>query len=70
VTVTCVVGVTGLMATFVFRPVPEPLPALPTELEVYEVPLLSSFAGPAMTAGAAGAVTPCAFAGAGMLPIT
>src|SRR5256885_6628220 len=48
--------------TFVLRPVPEPLPAEPTELDVYALPLLSTAAGPEITAGAEGVLTPCAFA--------
>src|ERR1043165_2856934 len=54
--------------TFVFRPVPEPLPAEPTALDVYALPLLSTAAGPEITAGVEGVLTPCAFAGAATVP--
>ena len=60
----------GTMFTLVFRPVADPLPEPPAELDVYALPLLSTFAGPGMTAGVEGDVTFCAFDGAGAVPIT
>jgi|SRR5258708_11474619 len=68
VTVTLELALFGMMLTLVLRPVAEPLPALPTELDVYAAPLLSTLAGPGMMAGLDGDVTFCAFTGAGAVP--
>jgi hypothetical protein len=59
----------GIMLTSVFKPVAEPFPEPPVELLVYARPLLSTFAGPEMTAGVDVAAAPCVFAGAGASPI-
>src|SRR2546430_9963709 len=45
VTVTFELAVFGTMFTSVLRPVAEPLPAPPVELDVYALPLLSTLAG-------------------------
>jgi hypothetical protein len=50
--------------TFVFVPTPDPLPVEPTELLVYARPLLSTAAGPEITAGVDDVPTPSVFAGA------
>jgi hypothetical protein len=54
----------GTRFTFVFVPTPEPLPVAPTELLVYARPVLSTAAGPEITAGVVDAATPSVFAGA------
>jgi hypothetical protein len=54
----------GTRFTFVFVPTLEPFPVAPTELLVYARPLLSTAAGPEITAGVVVAATPCVFAGA------
>ena len=55
----------GMRLTFVFVPIAEPLPVPPAELLVYARPLLSTAAGPEITAGVGAVVTPSAFTGAG-----
>jgi hypothetical protein len=54
----------GMRFTLVFVPMPEPLPVAPTELLVYARPLLSTAAGPEITAGVDDVPTPSVFAGA------
>jgi hypothetical protein len=55
----------GIRFTFVFVPIADPLPVPPAELLVYARPLLSTAAGPEITAGVGAVVTPSAFTGAG-----
>ena len=59
----------GIMLTLVFNPVAEALPEPPAELLVYARPVLSTAAGPEMTAGVDVAAAPCVFAGAGASPM-
>jgi hypothetical protein len=54
----------GMRFTFVFVPTPDPLPVEPTELLVYARPLLSTAAGPEITAGVDDVPTPSVLAGA------
>jgi len=66
VTVTVDFAFSGIMLTFVFKPVAEALPEPPAELLVYARPVLSTAAGPEMTAGVPGLFAAfCVFAGAG-----
>src|SRR5438445_10265239 len=69
VTLTVDFAFSGIMLTLVFKPVAEALPEPPAELLVYARPVLSTAAGPEMTAGVDVAATPCVFAGAGASPI-
>jgi hypothetical protein len=55
----------GIRFTFVFVPTFEPLPVPPAELLVYARPLLSTAAGPEITAGVGEVPTPSVLTGAG-----
>jgi len=70
VTVTFDALLSGMILTFVLRPVADELPAEPTELLVYARPLLSTLAGPEMMAGVVAPSTFCALVGAGAVPTT
>jgi len=54
----------GIRLTLVFVPIAEPLPAPPAELLVYARPLLSTAAGPEITAGVVDVPTSAVFTGA------
>jgi hypothetical protein len=58
-----VVSLFGMRLTFVLVPMPEPLPAPPAELLVYARPLLSTAAGPEITAGVDELPTPAVLFG-------